>query len=51
MKTQAKMRKGLRSKNKFNAYKALTDAQINACHVTDNKPICGEVLNKKDKNE
>ena len=45
-KTQDKMRNGPR-----NAYKALTDAQINACHMKDNKPTCGEVLDTKGKND
>ena len=33
--------------NKNSNYKALMDAQINACQVKDNNPSCGEVLNKK----
>ena len=43
---QAKMRKGLRKQKRIYAYKALTDTQINKCHMKDNNLIGGEVLNK-----
>ena len=40
------MRKGLRKQKRIYAYKALTDTQINKCHMKDNNLIGGEVLNK-----
>ena len=48
-KHEPKWWKGYASKNKSNNYKASTDAQIDAYHVTANNPIGGEVSNKKDK--